>query len=109
MHKTGPQVRRGKMNACRGSHAFVSAAEGHTCPFRFAHLPPGLVHFSIAIRVGAGAILTFNPEQIALAEAAGVRVPPLASAREDCEQSAPRFSTRSLKLRLLHKQPLRSC
>jgi predicted nucleic acid-binding protein len=40
-----------------------------------------LFHVAIAIEAGADAIVTFDQEQKALAEAAGVRVLPLAARR----------------------------
>jgi hypothetical protein len=39
------------------------------------------IPIAIAIEVGAGAFLTFDPDQKALAEAAGFRVRPLAVRR----------------------------
>ena len=48
----------------------LSAKHGLSIPIRGRDL----FHVAIAIEVGAGAILTFDQEQKALAEAAGIRV-----------------------------------
>jgi len=66
---TEPHVEFDSRDAVRTAYD-ISAGHGLSLPIRGMDL----FHVAIAIEVGAGAILTFDQEQKALAEAAGIRV-----------------------------------